>query len=915
MIERRQVLGRLAEVIRRWPWLFLAVGVALSVASGVYAARQLSFKTSRNDLIGRDSAYWRNYSRYAEEFRTEEDYLLVIEGHHPERNRAAVDALVRHFLSPANNPWDDDSPDAQQFVAEDLFHRVNLEAMERWFLYYLSRSDLAQIGESLKDFNQLVGLLQANPRLATFFNAMNQMLQQMETASKAERQRMESFLPTITAIIRQLGETDGAAEKWRLLSPWASAFFSDEMLGEAEQQMKWQGYHVFRNGRMYVVLLHPRLTGQISGPDHHAATVPKIRRILADVRREFPEVKLSLTGEPVLDYDEMDVSQRDATKSSVLTLILIAIVIVLGFRDWLRMLLSLGCLVLVITMTMGYTTLVIGHLNIITITFAVMILGLGEDLGVQFISRYEEELNRSGNRFAAVRGALESTGPSIITAGVTNAAAFFAMALSGFRGVTELGVIAGGGMLLATLGMTILLPALLLSVRRRNEPTRLPLQVKVTGVERFLLQRPGVTVAVCLAITAAAAVAGWRAQFDYNVLKLQSRGLESVDTELRLLNADVESTIFASVVCDDLAETRTLHHSLTGLSTVAAVHSIAELIPEDQDAKAPLIREIRQRVGQITFTVPAFQPDDTGAVVNALGALRIRASQLTRDAAASGDRAAEKVLTSMADAIKSTRAGLQATAPDKLATWLGACEKRFYADLQSQLALLAGQAERPMTVADVPPELRRVLVGKTGKFLVRVFPRENIWERQPLDRFVRDVQRVAPKVTGTPLGLYEFIEILQRGYIRAALWAFLVIAIMVFIDLRGALATALTMVPLMTGTVWMIGAMALFGIRFNPANILTLPLMVGIGVAYGIYVVQRYREDGEPAFYGKSTGRALMLSALTAVIAFGSLLTGAHRGISSLGLVMTIGVVACLLSSMTLLPALLEIARRKGWRI
>ena len=912
---RQEFLNRLSAVICRWPWVFPLGALVLAVISAVYATSSLQFKTGRNDLIGRDSEYWRLYSQYAEEFHAEEDYLLVVEGNHPDRNRAAVDALVKQLLAPANNQFPGDSPNAQQFISGDVFYRVDFEPMQKWFLYYLSRAELSQIGDSLKDFNQLVNVLQQNPRLATFFDSMNQMLDQMAIAPEDQQRRMEAFLPTITAIVRQLSQQDSSDEKWRLLSPWANAFFSEEMLGEAEQQMKWQGYHVFQNGRMYVILLHPRLTGLISGPDHHAATVPKIRRILNEVRPAFHGVRLSMTGEPVLDYDEMDVSQRDAKKSSVLTLALIAIVIVFGFRDWLRMLLSICCLIMVIAVTMGYTTLVIGHLNIITITFAVMILGLGEDLGVQFISRYEEELRRCGNRFDAVRGALQSTGPSIIIAGVTNAAAFFAMALSGFKGVTELGIIAGGGMLLATLGMTVVLPALLLSIRRRNEPAHLPVQVKVMGVERVLLRRPWVTTSICAAIVLAAMLVGWRAKFDFNVLKLQSRGLESVDTELRLLNADAESAVFAAVVCDDLAQTRVLQNRLSALPTVAAVHSIAELIPEDQEAKVPLIHEIRQLVGEITFSVPPFQTNDADAVLTSLGSLRLRASKMARDAAERGDKAAQKVLAPLAESAKDARARLQTVEPDKLTQRLGAYERRFYDDLQSQLALLAEQAERPMTVSDVTPNLRRMLVGKTGKFLVRVFPKENIWEREPLERFVADVQSVAPKATGTPMGLHEFIGILQRGYIKAALWALLVITIMVFIDLRGVLATALTLVPLVVGTIWMMGAMAVFGIRFNPANILTLPLMVGIGVAYGIYIVQRYREDGEATFYGKSTGRAVMLSALTSLIAFGSLLTGAHRGICSLGLVMTIGVTACLVSSLTLLPALLEIARRKGWKV
>jgi hypothetical protein len=115
--------------------------------------------------------------------------------------------------------------------------------------------------------------------------------------------------------------------------------------------------------------------------------------------------------------------------------------------------------------------------------------------------------------------------------------------------------------------------------------------------------------------------------------------------------------------------------------------------------------------------------------------------------------------------------------------------------------------------------------------------------------------------------------------------------------------------------IWMVGAMTLLGISFNPANIMVLPLLVGIGVAYGIYVVQRYREDGEATFYSKSTGRAVVLSALTTIVAFGSLMIGAHRGIRSLGFVMTIGIGACLIAALALLPALLEIARRKGWKL
>ena len=158
------------------------------------------------------------------------------------------------------------------------------------------------------------------------------------------------------------------------------------------------------------------------------------------------------------------------------------------------------------------------------------------------------------------------------------------------------------------------------------------------------------------------------------------------------------------------------------------------------------------------------------------------------------------------------------------------------------------------------------------------------------------------------------MDILLRGYIKAALWAFLVITVLIVIDFRNAYAALLTLLPLIVGMIWMVGVMVTARIDFNPANIMVLPLIVGIGVAYGIYVVQRYRESHEATFYSKSTGRAVILSALTTTFAFASLLVGAHRGIRSLGLVMTIGVIACLIAALALLPALLETARARAGR-
>jgi hopanoid biosynthesis associated RND transporter like protein HpnN len=904
---RQRSLTALANTVCRRPLAILLVGIAVAVVSGVYTACRLEFKTSRNDLIGRDSEYWRLYSAYAKEFHSEEDYVILVEGDKPDRNKATIDALVHGLLSPQNNPRPGDDPGAQQFVADDLFYQVNLEAFQRWFLYYLSMEDL----NCLKDFPQLVFVLQHQPNMSGFLHIANESLMQLGMLGADRKKCTLGFLPMMTTVVGQVGDLAVGSSPAEWHSPWMQAFIGPGDSDKAEEQMKWQGYQTFRHGKMFLLMIHPRV--EKGTPEAlHEATVPKLRRIMAEAQSQFPETKIGLTGEPVLDYDETIQSQRDATKATILTLILICILFAVGFQEILRPLMAVLTMVIVLAGCMGYATLSVGHLNMITVTFAVMILGLGIDLGIQFIARYEEELKKGLERAEAVRLTIHHTGPSIITAGVTNAAAFFAMGLSGFRGVNELGTIAGGGMLIATVATMTVLPALLLLVHRKQETTQIPAQSMAARVENALLRRPALTLGACALVTLFALFIGGRVRFDYNVLNLQSVKAESVKTELTLLHADAESTIFASVVCSNLDETRQLQKRLAELPAVGSVHSIAEMIPEDQGSKIKTIHDIRQALGAIHFDVV---PDDVDEILKALGSLRLRANALAREAGEHGDNASLEVLIPLTNAVTQAQVKWKMADRTQLQSRLADYEHHFYADLESQLAIITNQADRAMTVEDVPGPVRRMFIGKTGKFLVEVFPKEDIWEREPLVRFVHEVQQVAPGVTGTPSGLYEFVDILLRGYIKAALWAFLVITVLIVLDFRNGYAALLTLLPLVVGMIWMVGVMVVGGINFNPANIMVLPLIVGIGVAYGIYVVQRYRESQEATFYSKSTGRAVVLSALTTTFAFASLLIGGHRGIRSLGLVMTIGVIACLIAALALLPALLETARRKGWKV
>jgi hopanoid biosynthesis associated RND transporter like protein HpnN len=906
---RQRCLERLSNALQAAPLAWIVATVILAAVGGWYAATRLEYKTSRNDLISRDSEYWRLFRVYTQEFRAEEDYVILVEGNDPAENMRTVDALVAKLLS--NQP---DVRGAQQFQSRDIFYRINYDFLKHRFLFFLPPEDLVMIRDSIGDFRQLLTFLQQDPTLVNFYGAMGQMLRQMGATTGKERRDMESFLPTVTAIVQQMRTFDGESDADSLLSPWSTAFFSEEMLGEAQEQLKWRGYTTFRKGKMFLILVHPRGENG-NGTPPHPQTIQKLRAMIAEVQAERPNTRIGLTGEPVLDFDEMEASKQDATRAVLIAVALIAALFAYGFREITRPLLGTACVVLALAVTMGYATLTVGHLNLITVTFAVMILGLGIDLGIQLIARYEEELLHHAPA-NAVRNTLVHTGGPIITAGVTTAAAFFSMGFSGFLGTRELGIIAGGGMLICVVINMTALPCLLLRVRSEaGVKKKTDEKPSPTALERLLIHHHRDALTVIGAVTAVAGVAAFFVKFDYNVLNLQSKKLDSVQTELRLLEADAHSTIFAAVVADDIAQARELHPKLEALPTVATVASLVPLLPEKQEEKIALIQQIQRRLGKIRFSPSASV--DVRKLEQQLTGMRARARRLLEDAVVIGEERSVQALQPLVEELEKAQVALAQMSEEQKKKLLTAYQKVFFEQLQAQLDIITQQKiDAPMTLEEIPPELRQMYVGKSGqKFLLQVFPKENIWERDKLVRFVNDVRTVAPNATGTPLGLYEFVEALVVGYEKAAIYAFLVIVLLVLLDFRRWLAALATVLPLILGGVWTIGLMVAAGISFNAANIMTLPLIVGIGVAYGIYVVRRFREDGESHFHRKSTGRAVIFSALTAMAGFGTLMLGTHRGIASLGFVMTGGIAMCLLAALLVLPPFLQWAKEKGWKI
>ena len=220
-----------------------------------------------------------------------------------------------------------------------------------------------------------------------------------------------------------------------------------------------------------------------------------------------------------------------------------------------------------------------------------------------------------------------------------------------------------------------------------------------------------------------------------------------------------------------------------------------------------------------------------------------------------------------------------------------------------------------MTVQDLPPALKNRFVGISGKFLIQVYPKRDLWDRANQEEFIKDLRQIDPKVTGTPVQLYEYTKLLRESYEQAAWYSIGAIVILVFIHFRSISCVILSLMPVALGGLWMLATMGLCNISFNPANIMTLPLIVGIGVTNGIHILNRFAEEQHPSILARSTGKAVLVSGLTAIAGFGSLTLAKHQGIKSLGFVMSVGIATCMIVGLTLLPAILNLLSRYGWSI
>jgi hopanoid biosynthesis associated RND transporter like protein HpnN len=643
-----------------------------------------------------------------------------------------------------------------------------------------------------------------------------------------------------------------------------------------------------------------------------------LRQLVNETLAEVPGVNIGITGEAVLELDEMAQSQKDSTVASILSLVICALIFIVSYGETGRPLKATAALVIGIGYTLGFTTATVGHLNILTVAFLPILIGLAIDFAIHLITRYEEELRKHETQHVAMLRAMVNTGLGIFTGCLTTAGAFFAMGLTDFKGIQEMGIITGAGMVLALLPMMTFLPALLLKGRqnvmdRESKAHPQPTTVKSyrARLERLWLDRPVAVTIIVLVISALAAIPARKVYFDYNLLHLQSEGLPAVEYEHKLIESASKSVLFAAVIATNKEHALLLENQLTNLPSVATVDSMAKYLVGDQAARLAKVAAIKREVAGIRFASIDPNPVNIDDLSRTLWALHGYLGLALDELAGRDERELEKNLRALRSAIEDLRHALLTGDQRRVSEQLAAYQRALFEDLRETFRAIRTQDDgSPLTEESLPPNLRSRFIGRDGLHLLQVYPRRDVWQRTNQVEFVGEVRTVAPRATGTPVQLLEYTTLLKNSYIEAAYYSLGAIIILVFIHFRRIGSVLLALVPVAIGTLWTAALMSLLDVPFNPANIMMLPLVVGIGVTNGIHILNRFSEEHNPSILSRSTGKAVIVSALTTIAGFGSLMVAKHQGIQSLGIVMSIGVGMCMLVAITFLPALLMLRTR-----
>jgi hopanoid biosynthesis associated RND transporter like protein HpnN len=904
---RHRLLGAWSLLIVRKPWHILFIALLLTLGSIGVTVLGLGFAGNRNDLISKDLDWNQRFIDWQTHFPGAYDLFVIVDanpaGGTPTAQQVAaakamVDELGRRLSASPRIEHVVWGFDAGQFSAKT----VRMLPME-------------QMQQRLAEARQAQPLLASPTVQALIGHAATAMRQNDSAQAQRPPQEVARDIDQLTTLVRAV-DTVLRTDVQQPLNFARLAGQSDE---------GWQ--YLTTGSRLFFLRLTPRSeTGKISAL---AGAIEEIRRIINEVSAQHPGPQAGVTGIEVVEADETDAAMVDSTQASIIAVVLITIVLIAAFHSWKTPLLAMIALLIGIAWSFGLLTVTIGHLQVISVVFTVMLLGLGIAYGIHVAAgfelvRHDYAVHRGGFS-KAMRLTLQRMGPGIVTGAVTTAAAFATTLFTDFKGVAEMGFIAGAGIMLCLVAMFSVFPAMLSLVKPKRHNVA-PLHERTIHFfkDQWVMpfsRHPWATIITAVVLTGLSLWAIFHMRFDYDLMKLQPRGVESVMWQQRIADESGTSIWFGISVTDSIDEARQRAARFMQQPTVGGVGGIGLLFPDQEPQKleqlAQLKRELDPALQQALAPAPppAAGPD----VLTQLDLLRrlIGLATAGQDVPAPIREALDRFAAAVDQLTSHARTLDEATRQARLDRL-----QRDYAAFRLQTAqtLSAMLDPSPLAVADLPEELLRSYRDDRGRLALEIYPRlpqSDDPEFSPLHprflpHFIADLEAVDPNITGVIVQIYRSGDLIKTSYQMAGIYALVLVFLLVWLDFRSLHLATLSLIPVAVGFACTFGIMHVMGVSINPANIIVLPLMFGIGVDAGVHMLHRYRMDPtlEPLGLAKGTGKGITITNLTTIIGFGAMTLARHRGIASLGMVLTVGITLTTLACWTVMPAILELHER-----
>ena len=849
-------VSRLVQLSIRHPWAVILASFLVAALCAGYFTRHVAVSTDSKKLMS-NSLPWRQQEAAIDRAFPERinRILAVIDAATPEAADQAAEALVNE-LAPRS--------DVLRTV-----ERVDGEFFERNGILFLSLDEVRRNTADLISAQPFLGTLAADPTLRGVLRTLSQSLEGVRVG----RAKLDDLRPAFSAIadaLQALVDGKTPAFSWRTL-----------IAGRAAKPSELRRF----------VIIRPVLDFADLAPGGKATAV--IREAVAGLGFTPDRgVKVRLTGSVVLADDEFATIADGALLNAVVTLLFVCGVLWLALRKARIILAVFVNLVVGLTATAAVGLWMVGALNPISVAFAVLFVGLGVDFGIQFSVRYRAERHAAGELDLALLAAARGMAGPLLLAAAAIATAFYSFLPTAYVGLSELGLIAGTGIIIALVTTVTLLPALLAVLNPPGEPRPVG-YAALAPLDRFLYDQRKWIVGGTLAaaILGLPLLAGLR--FDFNPLNLRDQKSESMSTLLELMNDPDTTPNTIDLLKGSLAEAVQVADKLRRLPDVRQVITLQSFVPEDQETKLALIEDASfffQNTLSPDQIDPAPTPAETRAAIDKLVGELTEAASGSESPAAVQARRLATLLAALAKAPPSA---------------IDDAQRVFVVPLQTTLRqvrhLLTAE---PVGIDTLPPDLKRLWVSADGHALMEVAPKGDANDNANLSRFVAAVRAVEPDAVGTPVSIIEAADAMVAAFLQAGIFAVAAIALILFVALRRWVDVALTLVPLLVAIVVTLEICVLIGLKLNFANIIALPLLLGVGVAFKIYYIVAWR-SGETNFLQSSLTRAIFFSAWTTGIAFGSLWLSHHPGTSSMGKLMALSLLTTLAAAVIFQPALM----------